>query len=56
MAQVNNKYENFMYDMSNAYCCSECPLNPDDKVGDNGQYPCGQYRCWVYCYCSQAEQ
>ena len=50
---MDKEYYDFMYDMSNVCNCSNCPLNPDDKVGDNGQYPCGQFACWVYSYCEE---
>lgn len=43
-------YKKFMYNPENIGKCSICPNN-EGHSGERGQYPCGQFNCWVLCHC-----
>lgn len=56
LAKVDKKkylelYKDFMYNAHNYMRCTECPANENEMSTYECLLPCGQYRCWILCYC-----
>ena len=49
-------YIAFMCDPSNSHCCENCPENRDMAAWPEYRLPCGQFRCWVDCHCSEDDE
>lgn len=44
----NNAIRRWLADPKNSCNCEECPYNEhSNSNGWQGQYPCGQFHCWV---------
>lgn len=44
------EYKQWMYHKEHEYECECCPEH-SFTYSNNGQLPCGQYRCWVTAHC-----
>lgn len=44
--EFNNAIRRWLADPENSGNCEECPYN-EHSNGWQGQYPCGQFHCWV---------